>query len=307
MRGLKKTLLLLFFFGLLLLSCSKAEKKAPRPNVTPCGSETTDAKASADQQNNSVKIMPENPTIDSDLRAVFTGSAGSLTYSWYLNGEPLEGVNGDVLGRGKFKSGDKVGIVVTGEGITGSASVFIGNSLPVVAGVRLLPEYIYRSVNITAEASGTDPNGDTVSFDYQWIINGDEAVEQRGKVLEGDQFKRGDSITVRVIPSDRFAQGTSFTPPPVIIPNAPPRFVSSPPKESASGVYFYQVKAVDPDGDEISYTLTKAPEGMKIDSDDKIEWTIKKEDKGTHEVTVTADDGNGGRATQEFTININVN
>ncbi len=309
MKGLKNVLLLsaLLFSGLLLLSCSKTGKGSG-PLETLRGFENTDfKKAYAGQQDNSVKIVPENPDVNSDLHAVFTGSANALNYSWFLNDEPVEGANGDVLGKGNFKKGDKVGVTVTGEGIKSSFIVVIGNSAPVVTGVKLLPKYIYRGVDITAEAEGTDPNGEPVSFDYQWILNGEEAVTQTAPVLKGDQFKRGDNVTVRVTPRDGFVPGAPFTPPPIIIPNAPPGFVSTPPKESASQIYLYEVKTADPDGDAINYALSKAPEGMKISSYGKIEWTIKKEDRGTHEVVITADDGNGGKATQEFTINVSVN
>jgi RHS repeat-associated protein len=67
--------------------------------------------------------------------------------------------------------------------------------------------------------------------------------------------------------------------------------------------YQYQVEAVDPDFDPIAYELTDAPSGMIINANTGlISWRPGSDDVGTHTVTVTAVDGQGGSATQEYQL-----
>ncbi len=308
MTYMKKLLLpcTVLLSGVLLLSCGRT--KGNNPLEAPRGVEKTGdlEKVSLGQQDGSVRIIPENPRVNSDLLAVFSGSAKVMDYIWFRNGAPIEGVNGEGLAKGNFKKGDEIRVTVNADGVKRSFSVVIGNSPPAVTGVKLNPEYIHRGVDITAEAEGSDPDGDSVTFDYQWIINGEELPALTGPVLKGDQFKRGDRVAVRVAPYDSYISGVPFTTPPVVIPDAPPAFVSTPPKEFASRTYIYKVQAVDLDGDTINFSLSKAPKGMKIGNDGTIEWAVTNEDKGSHEVSITADDGQGGTATQEYKIDISI-
>ena len=49
--------------------------------------------------------------------------------------------------------------------------------------------------------------------------------------------------------------------------NRPPQIISSPPAQVGLGQnYIYDVRAVDPDGNELTYELLRAPAGMAIDS-----------------------------------------
>src|SRR4029077_17736461 len=73
-------------------------------------------------------------------------------------------------------------------------------------------------------------------------------------------------------------------------------------------------KAVDPDGDPVTYSLititvgghsTAPPSGMTIDPNTgKISWVTGNSQVGGYPIPILADDGRGGQTTQTFTINV---
>ncbi|MEL7496446.1 MAG: putative Ig domain-containing protein [Planctomycetota bacterium] len=73
----------------------------------------------------------------------------------------------------------------------------------------------------------------------------------------------------------------------------------------AETTYTYQVEAVDPDLDPVAFVLDEGPEGMIIHRDTGlISWNPQGNQVGTHTVKVTADDGRGGTATQEYELRV---
>jgi fibro-slime domain-containing protein/RHS repeat-associated protein len=69
--------------------------------------------------------------------------------------------------------------------------------------------------------------------------------------------------------------------------------------------YTYQVRAEDPNGDPLTYSLVTAPDGMKIDaSTGLVTWNPGADKVGTHNVTVKVSDGRGGFDTQSYTLQV---
>lgn len=67
--------------------------------------------------------------------------------------------------------------------------------------------------------------------------------------------------------------------------------------------YQYDVNAVDADADPITYSLDQAPDGMSIDpTSGLIGWNPGANQLGNQTVRVVADDGRGGKATQEYQV-----
>ncbi len=90
----------------------------------------------------------------------------------------------------------------------------------------------------------------------------------------------------------------------MIIPNAPPRIVSTPP-EFRGGVYTYQVVAEDVDGDPLAYALAAAPPGMTINAGTGlITWNIDEKNAGSYPVEVIAQDPGGLKASQKYTLTV---
>ncbi|MEK7772789.1 MAG: putative Ig domain-containing protein [Deltaproteobacteria bacterium] len=292
--------------AVLLASCGRVDdgKGAPKTlNGGPPAASFDVAARGAGQ--GALTVIPAIPTAVADLQAVYSGKSVAAAYRWERNGAAMEGEDGDRLVKGKFRKGDEIRVVSTVDGVKESFSVVIGNSPPSASKISFSPESAGGGVDVTATVEGKDPDAeDAVKFDYQWIINGREAAMQTDPVLKGDLIKRGDTVALRVTPYDGTERGQAMTSLSVTVKNSSPAITSTPPKEFSARTYTYQAAAQDPDGDAVSFSLTKAPEGMKIGAGGRIEWPLKQEYKGAYEVTVEADDGHGGKATQDFSITL---
>lgn len=167
------------------------------------------------------------------------------------------------------------------------------------------PQAIFRGEDLKLIPRGEDPDGDLVSYRYQWLVNGEEVQFEDGPVLKGDLFKRGDEVQVKVTPSDGKTQGDVFITMPLTIPNAPPRFFSEPPKEFRAALYAYQPVVEDPDGDKVSFSLAAGPEGMQLDPQTgAVNWKIDPAQAGEHTIELVAEDSLGTKSSQKWTMKV---
>jgi len=86
--------------------------------------------------------------------------------------------------------------------------------------------------------------------------------------------------------------------------NTPPNIVSTPPTQAFAGsAYLYAVRATDPDGDSLTFSLF-GPPSMVIDpGTGLIQWTPATADVAIHEITVRVSDGQA-TATQVFDLDV---
>ena len=85
--------------------------------------------------------------------------------------------------------------------------------------------------------------------------------------------------------------------PPMIIDNRDYKFDGK--------VLTHQLKATDPDGDPITYSLKSAPQGMLIDaSTGLVTWTVPADLKGKGSYTAVAKDPMGGESSQVFNYDL---
>ena len=130
---------------------------------------------------------------------------------------------------------------------------------------------------------------------------------ERKDTLERVRFKKGDLISVTIVPDDREIMGSPKKSEPVKIANSPPTIVSSPPTSIEGTKYIYQVKANDPDNDPITFTLKSGPKGMTIDpKSGLLQWQIRAEDKGTHTIEIEVSDNEGAKSYQQYSLAIEV-
>jgi Putative Ig domain len=72
-------------------------------------------------------------------------------------------------------------------------------------------------------------------------------------------------------------------------------------------LYTYQVQAVDPDGDPLTYRLVAGPKGMQIDpTTGLLTWNPDADQVGRYEIEVEVSDGRGGIDKQSFTLEVTV-
>jgi hypothetical protein len=180
--------------------------------------------------------------------------------------------------------------------------VQIVNTPPEIIKVKLLPEIIKPGDTLSIEAEGYDIDGDNVIMQYEWTRN--EQPAGTGQSIQGI-LKRGDKIKIHVTPYDGEAYGRS-----VIlnreIGNWPPVIIMHNEFKFDDNVYTYQVKATDPDGDELTFSLLSEQEGVKIDrTTGLLTWAVPADFKGKKSVTVVVNDGHGGIA--DYGLNLTIN
>jgi len=180
------------------------------------------------------------------------------------------------------------------------------NQPPRVEYIDVEPLYpkIGDAIKITVKA--TDPDGDEVNLTFQWFKNNEPLSETSDSlVLAKEDFKRGDDISLNVIPDDGKAKG-SIGQMKVTIGNSFPEITSSPSYVRLENRKFiYQVKAKDAENDALTYSLKTAPSGMTIDKlTGLIQWTVPQGFKGKAEIVVVVSDGHGGEAAQGFAIEL---
>ncbi len=168
------------------------------------------------------------------------------------------------------------------------------NSPPVIDSLSILPEKPTEESELNSVIQGHDPDGDPVTYQYQWLRNDEEIIGENKNSLKSGNFKKGELIQVRVTPFDGKIDGPPFLSAPVKILNSPPviQEVWIEPKVAyATDRLKVNVKNSDPDGDFIYYTYQWERNGVVLNEESgKVleQGRFKKGDSIT--VTVTPDD-----------------
>jgi len=252
-----------------------------------------------------VHLFPEAPTVSNDLQVVHA-AGGHVSYRWARNGRIMEEENAPLLSRKWFSRGDTITVTVIADGQEATVSTVINNSPPAVTSVLITPEQLRSGADITALPQAVDADGDSVSFRYRWRINGNDVPED-SPVLKGSQFKRGDRISLTVTPYDSSGAGEVFNSKEITVPNAAPAFITTPPKDFSGDTYVYQAMAEDPDGDPITYSLVSPPAGMTIDEKTGVvQWKVGQDQAGNHTIEIVAQDPDGARISQKYTLAITI-
>jgi hypothetical protein len=131
------------------------------------------------------------------------------------------------------------------------------NSPPVITSANILPEKPNKESELNLSVQSKDPDGDSVTYQFQWIRNDEEIIGENKNSLKSGIFKKGDLIRVRVTPSDGKVNGAPFLSAPVKILNSLPviQEVWIEPKVAyVTDRLKANIKSSDSDGDFIYYT-----------------------------------------------------
>jgi hypothetical protein len=249
-----------------------------------------------------LEITPVNASRKSTLKVIAQGfNLSDAKIEWLVNGQLTQSPISSQFNAKEAKKGDKVQVkaIIEGKEIL-SNIIEIKNAPPEVTRVKILPEIFKPGDTLSVEVAGNDIDGNEVIIAYEWTKNGEPAGN--GKRLEVP-LKRGDKISAKITPFD----GESYGPTVILnreIKNMPPMIIEDKKFNFDGKVYTHQIKATDPDGDTLTYTLKQAPKGMVIDKTGLITWVASEKDKGRHPVTVQVTDGYGGEALYNFDITI---
>jgi len=250
-----------------------------------------------------LSITPAEARKNSTLILIPNGfSVGDAVIEWIVNGAVVPNPTPHMLIADSLKKGDTVQAraMINGKEVK-SNIVIIKNSPPVTGKVKLLPEVFKAGDLLSVEVSGSDPDGDEVTFLYEWTKNGEPAG--KGKTIDS-AVKRGDKISLKITPFDNEDYGLSGTMN-TEISNMPPMIVDNKDFKFDGKVLSHQIKATDADGDILTYSLKDGPQGMTIDaSTGLITWTVPAAVKGRTSYTVLVKDPMGAEVFQVFNFDV---
>ncbi|MFN7254316.1 MAG: DUF4114 domain-containing protein, partial [Microcystis sp.] len=177
--------------------------------------------------------------------------------------------------------------------------VFVSN--PVVSG-NLNTEYRY-------DADATDADNDNLTYSVINAPNGLVINQNTGVVTFTPTVSGATEITLQVDDGKGGIATQVYT---LLVleeetDNYAPVIISEPIlKASTSQNYVYDVNAIDPDEDNLTYSLVDAPQGMSIDNlTGEIVWNTAGKTVGNYDISVKVTDNRGGVDTQEFVIALN--
>ena len=159
------------------------------------------------------------------------------------------------------------------------------NTPPSIRSININPENPYTDTELRVEVKAHDPDRDPVQYQYQWMRNGRDIPGANGKTLTSDHFRKGDSVSIRVTPSDGKLQGKEASSDPVRILNLPPKVTAitiDPELPRKNSTLKASVEASDPDGDTIAFSYKWLKNGnvlMGESSETLRDPALKKGDK----------------------------
>ncbi|SPP64894.1 Ig domain-containing protein [Nitrospira lenta] len=245
----------------------------------------------------SVQIQAEDPERE----------AVTYHYQWYVNEAPVAGQTNPTLPSEGLRRGQRVSVeiipvdsVQKGQPYR-TAGVLVGNTAPTISAVTL--RLADNGVRVESQVEVSDLDHDRIDLTYRWFQEDKVIKEGEEPSLSIKGLNPRVPVVVEVLPQDSEATGKSLRSVPLLLNNHPPQIVSTPPAPPGAGGYEYLVKAVDEDGDKISFQLEQAPAGMTIDeTTGRLIWAISAEQVGAVHVKVLAKDGQGSVAYQEFDL-----
>jgi hypothetical protein len=125
-----------------------------------------------------------------------------------------------------------------------------------IRAARLVPNPLTREGPISVIAETEDADGDVLSYQYQWLVNGAILHEVNTHILAPDMLNKGDAVVVQVVVSDGKGHSAPFLTEPVQVSNSQPvvKRVNLELENPYPGARLQaKVEGQDADGDKIQY------------------------------------------------------
>lgn len=263
-----------------------------------------------------VAVLPAPLVLTGPLTVVIDANDPDLNtitfrYRWFVNGKIIGGHSRESLPPELLRRGDQVVVEVTPFDGTIEGAPFrsspasVANTPPIISSVDIEFDHEVQGRRMTAKVDVADPDHDSVSLKYRWRKNETVLKEGDDNTLDIAGVTAADVMHVDVTASDGNPDGSNTVSQRFALSNSAPTIVSTPSRSAMGGAYEYQVKASDPDGDPVTYTLEEGPPGMSIgEQTGQIHWTAAPDAHGIYRIKVVAQDNRGGFAAQEFELSI---
>jgi hypothetical protein len=300
------------------VTVSKADASTPAPSAAPVADSSKSSDGGSENQPPEIiriSFEPDVPRNGESLEVVVEvedpeGDPIHFRYRWTIAGQPYPRSMSVIDDLHAFK-GDLVEVEVTvndgrTDGTPARLEADVANTPPRLVGLSIHPaDEILSGMEILARPDARDADGDEISFEFDWSVNG-RPVSESGPRFSTESLKRGDVVQLRVVAADLEDESKAMSTPELRIVNAPPRVVSLPEFTSKNGAFHYTVRAEDPDGDTaIQFHLDQGPEGMTIDiQTGELSWKPRSDQAGTQAISVIVDDLHGGRSKHSFDVTV---
>jgi hypothetical protein len=162
-----------------------------------------------------------------------------------------------------------------------------------ITSVEILPKNPNKESSLNLIIQSRSPDGDPVTYHCQWIRNNEEIPGEDKTVLESGNFRKGDLIRVKLIPTNSKAEGEPFLSQPIKILNSPPviQEVQIEPKMAyATDSLRVNVKSNDIDGDSIYYIYRWEKNGEVLSDEGEILERGRFKKRDSIAITITPDD-----------------
>lgn len=178
-----------------------------------------------------------------------------------------------------------------------------GNRAPRFITLSVQPDKISTLDPARVVVETEDPDGDMVSVRLRWIIDGRKVPGLESRNLPPGSAYKGQKVVVEVEISDGLHTVSEETTP-IIVGNAPPRFVTRP-EQLRGDINGLQLQAEDPDRDRLVYSLEGGPPGLTVDAKGLLHFqpTVGGEG-GRFEAMLKVTDSSGDYAGLPLTLNL---
>ena len=179
-----------------------------------------------------IAIQPLEPKTQDDLVCIISepsmvegGSAITYEFTWMKDGSPeiysTSSIAASFTQRGDLWTCEVVARANNLESSIVSSSVRVLNTRPPEPTITVQPLMPYTTDNLECEVetTGTDPDGDTITYDFEWV-NG--ATTITGAVLDSNLTTKNQNWKCRVTASDGVGQSAPVESQPLRILNSPP-------------------------------------------------------------------------------------
>lgn len=141
----------------------------------------------------------------------------------------------------------------------------------------------------------------STTYKYEWFKNSNRYGANEDSITG---FRKGDKIDVKITPCDGEKNGQSVLLT-MTIERVSPQIVENKTLDFDGKTLSYQVKAIDPDGGSLTYSLASAPQDMTIDSaTGRINWPVKTREYGKQSIHVMIKSSSGAEVIYPFTIDM---
>jgi|GEM_PF-5766063 len=271
---------------------------------------------------NDVRIVPSSAQPGDDLEVSTNArdmelDAFELEYKWYIDGAESSDHSGKRISTDGFYEETPIYVMVRAtekksdrtSGWKKSNTVVLGEPPPPkLGGVGLSPGTIYTDTDVSADVDygDTDPM-DVYALYYRWMVNQNVVLEGEDEsTLSSGNFERGDEIFLRVSTDEGFAREYTVNSKIYTVANSPP-VVESTDVEMRGDRVVVTANAYDPDGDELSFQINKAPGGTSASvSGNDLVMTVPAPSKpGSYQIRYQVSDGHGTGQNMTATFNVN--